>query len=209
MITFDAAFAELPLIAILRGLDPGKAIETGAALIEAGFRIIEVPLNSPQPLVSIRRLAEAFGDRAVIGAGTVLTPDEAKQVADAGGRVIVSPNADLSVIRATKALGLASAPGCVTPTEIFAALGAGADVAKLFPGELVTPKIVAALGAVVPKGTRLVPVGGVDWTNMAEFRKAGAAGFGLGSSLFKPGYELAEIGERAGRLAAAWRASGA
>mgnify|MGYP001766705339 CR=1 FL=1 len=209
MLTFDAAFAELPLVAILRGLDPALAVETGEALVEAGFRLIEVPLNSPQPLLSIQRLADAVGDRALIGAGTVLTGRAVGEVADAGGRIVVSPNADVSVIRATKDAGLVSLPGAMTPTEIFAALAAGADAIKLFPGELIPPAAVAAIRAVVPTGTRLLPVGGVGPHNMAEYRAKGAAGFGLGSSLYKPGMSVAEIGRRAREAAAAWREAGA
>jgi 2-dehydro-3-deoxyphosphogalactonate aldolase len=206
MLSLDAALADLPLVAILRGLDPAHAVEIGAALVEAGFRLIEVPLNSPDPLSSIRRLADAFGDRALIGAGTVLAKAQVADVERAGGRLIVSPNVDLDVVRATKAAGLASAPGALTPSETFAALGAGADVIKIFPAETIAPKFVAALGAVVPKGTRLVPVGGIDEANMAAYRAAGAAGFGFGSSLFKPMMTPDEVGRRAKALVAAWRA---
>lgn len=205
MIDFDTAFAELPLIAILRGLDPDKAAATGAALVEAGFRLIEVPLNSPQPLLSIRRLAEACGARAAIGAGTVLRRREVGEVAAAGGRLIVSPNADPAVIHATKEAGLVSLPGAMTPSEILAALAAGADAIKLFPGELIPPPAVAALAAVLPKGTRLLPVGGIGASNMAAYRARGAAGFGLGSSLYTPELTLDEIAARARALVAAWR----
>jgi 2-dehydro-3-deoxyphosphogalactonate aldolase len=205
MIAFDAAFAELPLVAILRGLDPERAVETGAALFEAGFRLIEVPLNSPRPLVSIRRLADAFGDRAMIGAGTVLTPADVAAVAQARGRMIVSPNADLAVIRAAKAAGLTSLPGAMTPSEIFAALGAGADAIKLFPGDLIPPAAVGALRAVLPAGVRLIPVGGVSAATIPAYRAKGADGFGLGSSLFQPTLEIAEVARRARAAVAAWR----
>jgi 2-dehydro-3-deoxyphosphogalactonate aldolase len=208
MLSLEAALADLPLVAILRGLEPEKAVETGAALVEAGFRIIEVPLNSPDPLVSIRRLADAFGARAVIGAGTVLRVEEVTAVAEAGGRLIVSPNTDVAVIRATKAAGLVSAPGAATPSEMFAALAAGADIVKMFPAEALAPAVLGAWRAVAPKGTRLVPVGGVAEGNMTAYRAAGAAGAGLGSSLFKPAMSLAEIVARAESLAQAWRAAG-
>lgn len=204
MPSFDAAFAELPLIAILRGLDPDRAVETGEALVCAGFRLIEVPLNSPSPLLSIRRLSDALAGRAVIGAGTVLRRREVGEVASAGGRLIVSPNMDPAVIHATKEAGLVSLPGAMTPTEMFAALAAGADAIKLFPGELIPPAAVAALRAVAPKGTRLLPVGGVGVAQMAPYRAAGADGFGLGSSLYKPLMSVPEIAERARALARAW-----
>lgn len=208
MMPLDAALSELPLIAILRGLAPERAVETGAALVAAGFRIIEVPLNSPRPLESIRLLVDAFGAQALIGAGTVLTPGDVAAVAQAGGRLIVSPNTDAAVIRATKAAGLASAPGAMTPSEAFAALAAGADLIKLFPAEAIPPVMVSAMRAVLPKGVRLAPVGGVSEANMAGYRAAGAAGFGFGSSLFKPSMPVAEVGARARALVAAWRATG-
>lgn len=204
MIDVETAFAELPLVAILRGLDPAYAVETGAALFGAGFRLIEVPLNSPRPLDSIAALAQAFGDAALIGAGTVLSPAEVEAVAQAGGRLIVSPNMDVAVIRAAKAAGLTSLPGAFTPSEIFAALAAGADAVKLFPGELIPPAALKALRAVLPKSARLLPVGGVNADNLALYRAAGAAGAGLGSSLFTPVLATAEIGRRAERMAAAW-----
>jgi len=207
LMDFEQAFAELPLVAILRGLDPDKAVATGEVLVAAGFRLIEVPLNSPQPLTSIRRLAEALGARAVIGAGTALGAAEVEAAARAGGRLIVSPNTDVAVIRATKAAGLVSLPGAMTPSEMFAALAAGADAIKLFPGELIPPAAVAALAAVAPKGTRFLPVGGVGPGEIAAYRARGAAGFGLGSSLYKPDLTLGEIERRAAALAAAWRAS--
>jgi len=208
MLAFEDAFAELPLVAILRGLDPDRAVETGAALVATGFRLIEVPLNSPRPLLSIRRLADAFGDRAVIGAGTVLRRREVGEVAGAGGRLIVSPNTDPAVIRAAKEAGLVSLPGAMTPSEIFAALAAGADAIKLFPGELIPPAAVAALRAVTAPQTRLLPVGGVGVAEIAPYRARGAAGFGLGSSLYTPALTIAEIATRARALVAAWRAAG-
>ena len=204
MLSFDDAFARLPLVAILRGLDPDRAVATGETLVSCGFTLIEVPLNSPRPLLSIRRLAEALAGRALVGAGTVLRPREVEEVAQAGGRLIVAPNTDLSVIAATKQAGLVSLPGAMTPSEIFAALGAGADAIKLFPGELIPPEAVAALRAVLPKTTRLIPVGGVGAQTMAAYVARGAAGFGLGSSLYKPDLEIVEIERRARALIEAW-----
>jgi 2-dehydro-3-deoxyphosphogalactonate aldolase len=204
MIGFDQAFAELPLIAILRGVKPEEAVQIAGALVDAGFRLIETPLNSPDPLTSIARMAQAFGARAVIGAGTALSVADARAVAKAGGRMIVSPNTDARVIRETKKLGLASAPGAATPTECFAALNAGADVVKLFPGEMITPAVVKAMRAVLPPATRLVPVGGVSIDNMASYRAAGASGFGIGSMLYRPGDSAAVVGERANALVKLW-----
>ena len=201
----DPHFTTLPLIAILRGVMPDEAVAIGQALIDAGFRVIEVPLNSPEPLASIRRLAEAFGDRARIGAGTVLTVEQVRDVAAAGGTLVVSPNANPAVIRATKAAGLWSAPGVATPTEGFAALDAGADVLKLFPAEQLPPAVVKAWRAVLPRDVPLVPVGGVAPETMAAFVSAGAAGFGLGSALYKPGMTPADVRRAADAFVTAWR----
>ncbi|TWI62908.1 2-dehydro-3-deoxyphosphogalactonate aldolase [Pseudoduganella lurida] len=201
---FDTAFNHLPLVAILRGLQPTEAEGIGAALYDAGFRIIEVPLNSPQPFDSIEKLARSLPADAIIGAGTVLDTEAVAQVRDAGGRIIVMPHADLDVIRAAKAAGMVCVPGVATPTEAFAARQAGADALKLFPAELVTPAIVRALRAVLPKELRLLPVGGITPDNMAEYRAAGVAGFGLGSALYKPGMDAATVGANARRFAAAW-----
>ncbi len=205
MITFDEAFERCPLVAILRGLTPSEAPAIGEALVEAGFTLIEVPLNSPDPLESVAALAARFGGRAMIGAGTVLSPKDARAVAKSGGRMVVSPNMDLKVIRETKRLGLASAPGVATPTEAFAALAAGADVLKLFPGELIGPPVVKAIRAVLPKGVRLLPVGGVGPDTMEAYRRAGAAGFGIGSTLYKPGDGAAAVSEKARALVGMWR----
>lgn len=205
MITFDEAFSELPLIAILRGLSPTDAEPVGAALVAAGIRIIEVPLNSPDPLNSIARLSRRLGADAVIGAGTVLSVEDARAVAEAGGRIIVSPGADIDVIRETKALGLTAAPGVATPSEGFAALKAGADILKLFPGEMITPPVVKALRAVFPQRARLVPVGGVGPETMAAYLAAGAAGFGIGSMLYRPGDVAETVAARAASLVARWR----
>jgi 2-dehydro-3-deoxyphosphogalactonate aldolase len=195
--TFARHFAACPLVAILRGLTPEEAEGVGEALIAAGVRIIEVPLNSPDPLDSIARLAARFGGEALIGAGTVLTPADAARVAEAGGGLIVAPNTDPRVIRAAKAAGLASAPGCFTPSEAFAALEAGADALKLFPAEAAPPAVVKALRAVLPRAVPLIAVGGITPAAMAAYRAAGADGFGLGSALYAPGMTAAEVGARA------------
>lgn len=205
MISFDDAFAELPLIAILRGLEAANALEIGGALIDEGFRILEVPLNSPTPFDSIARLAQGFSVRAVIGAGTVLTAESVQATAAAGGRLIVMPHGDPQVIRAAKSLKLTCCPGVATPTEAFSALAAGADALKLFPAELIPPAALGALRAVLPATARLVPVGGIKPEGMAPYRAAGAHGFGLGSALFKPGRSVDEIRSQARRFVSAWR----
>jgi 2-dehydro-3-deoxyphosphogalactonate aldolase len=179
--------ARCSLVAILRGITPDEAVPIGQALLDAGFAIIEVPLNSPQPEESIRRLAEKFGDRALIGAGTVLDPARVATVAQAGGKLIVMPHADAAVVRTAKAAGLLAVPGFATPTEAFAMLAAGADALKLFPAEAFSPAVLKAMLAVLPKGTQVLPVGGIVPANLAPWRAAGAAGFGLGSALYKPG----------------------
>lgn len=204
--TFDEAFADLPLVAILRGIRPAEAGPVVEALVEGGFRLIEVPLNSPEPLVTIAEMQARFGDRALFGAGTVLGAVEVAAVAATGARLIVSPNTDTTVIRATKAAGLVALPGAATPTEAFAALAAGADAVKLFPAEGLPPAVVKAWRAVLPRGTRLLPVGGIDVAALAPYRAAGADGFGLGSALYKPGMTALDVGERAARFVAAWRA---
>jgi 2-dehydro-3-deoxyphosphogalactonate aldolase len=201
-------FAELPLIAILRGVTPAEAPEIGTALVKAGFRIVEVPLNSPEPLASIRGLVAAIGSEATVGAGTVLSAAEVEAVAAGGARLVVSPNTDAAVIRAAKAAGLAVAPGVATPTEAFAALAAGADLLKLFPAEVLGPAAVRAWRAVLPAGVPLVPVGGVTPENVAAWRAAGAAGLGLGSAVYAAGMPAAEVARRARTFVAAWRAAG-
>ena len=201
---FKAAMGELPLVAILRGLKPEEAPAIGEVLVEAGFRLIEVPLNSPQPLDSIAALRKRFPD-AVIGAGTVLTAAEARDVASAGGELVVAPNFDPEVVGETVRLGMASLPGILTPTEAFAALKAGAHGLKLFPAEIASPAVVKALLAVLPKGTQVIPVGGIGADNMEVWRSAGAAGFGLGSSLYKPGDDAATVHAKAASIVLAWR----
>lgn len=194
---FDAAFARCPLVAILRGVKPDEVEGVGDALVDAGFTLIEVPMNSPDPLDSIARLAKRFGDRAVIGAGTVLRVADVAAVADAGGTMIISPNANLDVIAASAARGLVSLPGIATPSEAFAAIEAGATALKLFPAEAASPIVLKAMRAVLPKDMRVLPVGGIAPDNMAPWRDAGAAGFGLGSALYKPGMTAADVGANA------------
>jgi len=204
MMDFNRAFGELPLVAILRGVDPVQAVPVAERLVEAGFRAIEVPLNSPRPLESIEAMARAVGDAAAIGAGTVYTVDEVHQVRDVGGVFIVSPNCAVPVIQATTEAGLSSCPGALTPSEVMTAAAAGAAVVKLFPAEALSIAGFKAMVSVVPPSVQLVPVGGVDTTNIAEYRRAGAAGAGLGSSLFSVGRPADEVGRRAAQLAAAW-----
>ncbi|MFD1967665.1 2-dehydro-3-deoxy-6-phosphogalactonate aldolase [Trinickia caryophylli] len=188
---FAAAFSACPLIAILRGITPPEAAEHGRALYEAGFRLLEVPLNSPQPFESIAALRAALPADAVVGAGTVLRADLVEAVAAAGGELIVMPHADGAVIRAAKAKGLACTPGVATPTEAFAALADGADALKMFPAEQLGAHVVKAWRAVVAKRIPIVPVGGVAPDNMGPFLAAGADGFGLGSALYRPGQSAA------------------
>jgi 2-dehydro-3-deoxyphosphogalactonate aldolase len=195
--TFTRRFAECPLVAILRGVTPGEAESIGAALIEAGIRIIEVPLNSPDPLDSIARLARCFGKEALIGAGTVLNRADVNRVAEAGGRLIVSPGTDAEVITAAVAAGLVSAPGYFSPSEGFAALKAGAHALKLFPAEAAPPAVVKAQRAVLPKAIPLIVVGGITPDGMAAYRAAGADGFGLGSALYAPGMTASDVAARA------------
>ncbi|ARJ69290.1 2-dehydro-3-deoxy-6-phosphogalactonate aldolase [Paracoccus contaminans] len=202
------AFAACPLVAILRGLAPPEAEDIGAALVGAGFRLIEVPLNSPRPLDSIERLARRFGDQAVIGAGTVLDPAEVDALAEAGGRLVVAPNFDPAVAAAAARRGMAYAPGIATPSEAFAALQAGAAMLKLFPAEMIPPAAVKAMRAVLPGAARLVPVGGITPDAMAPYRAAGADGFGLGSALYRPGMGAADVARNAAAFMAALPAAG-
>ncbi|MCB8890203.1 2-dehydro-3-deoxy-6-phosphogalactonate aldolase [Vreelandella malpeensis] len=198
----------LPLIGILRGVTPSEAVDIAHALLEAGITRIEVPLNSPSPLESIALLAERFGDRALIGAGTVLTPAQVKKVHAAGGRLIVSPNARTAVIEAARALDMQSFPGIVTPSEAFDALDAGATGLKLFPAVQVGIEGMKAVRAVLPPGTLLYAVGGIGENNFAEWRAAGVDGAGLGSALYKPGQSAGQVGHQAKALVRAWQAAG-
>ncbi|WP_170341839.1 2-dehydro-3-deoxy-6-phosphogalactonate aldolase [Ruegeria arenilitoris] len=193
-----------PIIAILRGLDPVQAEAVGQAILDSGIDRIEVPLNSPDPLDSIGRLARAIGDRALVGAGTVLTMDEVEQVAAVGGKLIVSPNCDADVIARTVGLGLQSWPGVYTPTEAFTALRAGATGLKLFPGVMAGPVGLAAMRPILPKGTQVYAVGGAGPENFGDWLKAGADGFGIGSALFKPGMSVDQIADNARRIVAAF-----
>jgi len=199
---FQAAFAALPLVAILRGIQPHEAEGIGAALYEAGFRLIEVPLNSPDPLRSIALLARRLGDRALVGAGTVLSTDQVQQVKDAGGRIIVSPDTNVDVIAASAEAGLVSSPGYFTPSEAFAAIRAGAHTLKLFPAEGGSPALLKAQLAVLPKDIPVLAVGGIKPDNMRPWLDAGARGFGLGSGLYKPGQSAAETLAKARAYAA-------
>ncbi|WP_271948753.1 2-dehydro-3-deoxy-6-phosphogalactonate aldolase [Ruegeria faecimaris] len=193
-----------PIIAILRGLQPTEAAEVGQALIDAGIDRIEVPLNSPDPLTSIGILAERFGDRALIGAGTVLTIEQVDAVAGVGGKLIVSPNFDAEVIQQTIKLGIQSWPGVHTPTEAFGALRAGATGLKLFPGVMAGPSGLAAIRPILPKDALVFAVGGAGPENFANWLKAGADGFGIGSALYKPGMAVADIAERARKIVLAY-----
>lgn len=197
---------EPPIVAILRGIRPEEIVEVAGALVEAGLRAIEVPLNSPDPLDSIARLAKSFGDRCLCGAGTVLRVDQVDAVAQAGGKLIVSPDTNAAVIRRTVELGLVSAPGFATPTEAFAAIAAGAKTLKLFPAAAYGTRYLKALREVLPADVSVLAVGGVVAAEMKEWLAAGAKGFGIGGELYKPGRPVAEIAERAAALIAAYRA---
>ena len=190
---FQRRLAACPLVAIIRGVTPDETEAVGDAIFEAGIHIIEVPLNSPEPLKSIERLAKRLGDRALIGAGTVLEERQVDEVKSAGGQLIVSPNTDPGVIAAAAAAGLVSCPGYFTPSEAFAAIAAGAHALKLFPAEAATPAVVKAQRAVLPRDVPLLVVGGVKPDMMTRWLDAGADGFGLGSGLFRPGNSPTEV----------------
>lgn len=196
-----------PLVAILRGLEPDRATAVGETLLECGFDIIEVPLNSPDPMVSIAALVKTLGTRALIGAGTVLTAAQVDQLADIGAQLVVSPNCNPAVIQRTIAHDMVSLPGVLTPTEMFAALDAGATGLKIFPAEMVSPAIIKAARAVLPSAVPVFAVGGINQANMADYLAAGAAGFGIGGSLFKPGKPLPDITADARAIVAAFAAA--
>ena len=200
---FAQALRTLPLVAILRGLPSSDAVAIGSALVAVGWKLIEVPLNSPQPLASIEAMTAAFPE-ALVGAGTVLTSHQVREVHAAGGRLIVSPNFDADVVHAAVQLGMVCLPGVATISEAFAALAAGASAVKLFPAEMLTPPVVKAWRAVLSPDTVLLPVGGITPDNMAPYRAAGASGFGLGSALYKPGQNAASVGAAARAFIAAW-----
>lgn len=193
---FEQAFSTMPLVAILRGVLPDKVEQIATALYQEGFRLIEVPLNSPYPLESIRRLARCLPDDCLVGAGTVLSIDSVHQVRAAGGRLIVMPHADLAVIQAAVQTGMWCLPGVMTPTEAFAAFHAGAHGLKLFPAEMISPAVIKAMRSVLPPDLKLLPVGGINAANMASYLQAGASGFGLGSGLYVAGRDTEEVAQR-------------
>ncbi len=192
-----------PLVAILRGVKPEEVVAVGEALERQGIVIVEVPLNSPSPMESIGLLAREFGERLLIGAGTVMTPAQVAEIAAAGGKLIVTPHADGAIVRASKQHGLMAVPGFFTPAEAFAMLAAGADALKLFPSEAASPAVLRALRAVLPSGTAVLPVGGIDASNIPAWRAAGAVGFGIGSAIYKPGDSPETVGAKAHALVAA------
>ena len=195
----------LPLVAILRGVTPEEVVDVTSALVDEGFVIVEVPLNSPRPLESIERLRAKLDDEILVGAGTVMTPAQVKDIAAAGGRLIVMPHGDAEVVRAAKAAGLACIPGIATPTEGFAALANGADALKLFPAELLTPAVLKSMRAVFPTSTRFFPVGGITPDAMASYVAAGAVGFGLGGALYRRGDSPSRVATNARDFVAAWK----
>jgi len=201
-----AAMASLPLVAILRGLKPAEAPDILRALVGEGFALIEVPLNSPEPLASLAAMRAIAPAGVLIGAGTVLSVADVEQVAQAGGELIVTPHCDPAIIKAAKARGLIALPGVATPSEAFGALAAGADGLKAFPAEMIAPAIVKAWRAVLPTGAPILPVGGITPDNMAPYVAAGASGFGLGSALYRPGDGAARVAHNAAAFVAAWRA---
>jgi len=206
MNVFAPFLAPLPLIAVLRGITPEEIPGVAGALFEAGFRVLEVPLNSPRAFASIAQLAQRHGDHCLVGAGTVIDVADVARIRDAGGRLVVMPHADTAVVRAAKTAGLVCAPGVATPTEAFAAIAAGADGLKMFPAEALPPAALKAWRAVLPKDVPVFAVGGIRPETMAAYWAAGAAGFGTGSNLYRPGAALAEVRAAAAAFAAAARA---
>lgn len=203
---FQAHMDRLPLVAILRGLSPEEALDVGRATVNAGFHILEVPLNSPDPLRSIHILAAAFPN-VLVGAGTVTTAQQVRDIKAAGGQLIISPHLDDNVVCETVNLGLISLPGVATPSEAFKAIALGAHGLKLFPAEMISPAVVKAMRAVLPGHIRLIPVGGIGTHNMADYRKSGASGFGIGSALYAPGKSAQAVGESAAAFVKAWQAT--
>lgn len=197
MSQWQLALAANPMIAILRGLEPAQAISVADVLVDCGFRIIEVPLNSPEPIRSIEKIADKYGDQVVVGAGTVLTESDVRDVVTAGGRIIVAPNMDPVVGARSVSLGARWCPGVATPTEAFEALRHGASVLKFFPAEMISPQVISALRAVLPQEAVLAAVGGITPETMRSYYAAGAESFGLGSALFKPAYSMADLKQRA------------
>jgi 2-dehydro-3-deoxyphosphogalactonate aldolase len=202
---FNAHMDSLPLVAILRGLKPEEALSVGQAIVNAGFHILEVPLNSPDPLRSIQILAEAF-PLALVGAGTVTTAQQVRDIKAAGGQLIISPHLDDNVVCEAVNQGLVSMPGVATPSEAFRAIAMGAHGLKLFPAEMISPAVVKSMRAVLPTHMKLIPVGGIGIHNMADYRKSGASGFGIGSALFAPGKSAQAVGESADAFVQAWKA---
>lgn len=203
---FQAHMDSLPLLAILRGLKPEEALAVGQAIVNAGFHILEVPLNSPEPLRSIQILSTAFPN-ALVGAGTVTTAQQVRDIKAAGGQLIISPHLDENVVCEAVNLGLISLPGVATPSEAFRALALGANGLKLFPAEMISPAVLKSMRAVLPKAVKLLPVGGVGIHNMADYRNSGASGFGIGSALFAPGKTAEAVGESAAAFVQAWHKS--
>lgn len=197
MIDFNAWLRACPFVAILRGVKPDEVLEIGAALIETGIRIIEVPMNSPDPLASIKALAKQFGDKALIGAGTVVDPANVKRICQAGGQLIVAPHACADVVHKAKVLDMVAVPGFATPTEAFQMIQAGADGLKLFPAEAFSPEVLKSLRSVLPPAMPILPVGSINSDNMEPWLEAGAAGFGLGGSIYKPGFTAQKVAKRA------------
>ena len=204
---FSSHMNSLPLVAILRGLKPEEALDVGHAIVDAGFLILEVPLNSPEPLRSIQILSAAF-PKALVGAGTVMTAQQVRDIKSAGGQLIVSPHLDANVVCEAVNLGLISLPGVATPTEAFQALALGAHSLKIFPAEMISPAVIKAMRAVLPTSTQLIPVGGIGLHNMADYKKYGATGFGIGSALFAPGKSATEVGAAARAFVKAWQTAG-
>lgn len=203
---FHAHMDSLPLVAILRGLKPEEALGVGQTIVNAGFHILEVPLNSPDPLRSIQILAAAF-PHALVGAGTVTTAQQVRDIKAAGGQLIISPHLDDNVVCEAVNLGLISLPGVATPSEAFRAIALGAHGLKLFPAEMISPAVVKSMRAVLPKQIPLIPVGGIGTNNMADYRNSGASGFGIGSALFAPGKSAQAVGESAAAFVQAWKAT--